>query len=317
MREVAQVVSYEIPLAPCVVVPVLIAGTMDLVEIGQPSGGLDLPLAAFFAPPFTFMTFCVYGTCAVASTNRAPFDLPEAESELVAGFLTEYSGFRWVIFFMAEYAAMFVVSGLAAILFLGGWNGPIPIAPWLGLTPENGAILGWIGNLFGMCNFIAKAVFGVTCMIWARWTLPRLRIDQVMTTCLKYCVPLASAMMAGAMLWCYFLPDGVTATLQASGPSLWEATPVPIGTMRQHPARCMATGVRLGLQRANPGEWMTTDPINWHSVFFLLTRCEPARSPWRWSRPTNRAHGVLSGRVAGGGGGIVLSGGAHFLARSS
>ncbi len=81
-----------------------------------------------FHDPFTFVTFWIYVTCAVASTNRAPFDLPEAESELVAGFLTEYSGFRWVIFFMAEYASMFVVSGLAAILFLGGWNGPMPIA---------------------------------------------------------------------------------------------------------------------------------------------------------------------------------------------
>ena len=115
--------------------------------------------------PFTFVTFWIYVTCAVASTNRAPFDLPEAESELVAGFLTEYSGFRWVIFFMAEYAAMFAVSGLAAMLFLGGWNGPVPIAvDGSGLMRgdhEHGA-LGWIGNLLGMCNFIAKAVVGVT-----------------------------------------------------------------------------------------------------------------------------------------------------------
>jgi hypothetical protein len=101
--------------------------------------------------------------------------------------------------------------GLAAVLFLGGWNGPLPIATWLGLTPEHGAVAAWIGNLLGLCNFIAKAVIGVTCMIWARWTLPRLRIDQVMTTCLKYCVPLASAMMAGAMLWTYFFPDGAIA----------------------------------------------------------------------------------------------------------
>ena len=123
--------------------------------------------------PFTFVTFWVYCTCALASTNRAPFDLPEAESELVAGFLTEYSGFRWVVFFMAEYAAMFMVSGLGAVLFLGGWNGPVPVATWLGLSGDPNTILGWIGNLLGICNFVAKTVFGVVVMIWLRWTLPR------------------------------------------------------------------------------------------------------------------------------------------------
>lgn len=208
MREAAQVVSYEIPLALCVVVPVLIAGTMDLVAIGNRQAGWFLNWYVFH-DLFTFVTFWIYATCVVASTNRAPFDLPEAESELVAGFLTEYSGFRWVVFFMAEYAAMFVVSGFGAVLFLGGWNGPVPIATWLGLTPEHGAIAAWVGNLLGLCNFIAKAVIGVTCMIWLRWTLPRLRIDQVMATCLKYCVPLASAMLAGAMVWMYLFPGGL------------------------------------------------------------------------------------------------------------
>ena len=91
-----------------------------------------------FHDPFTFITFWVYFTCATASVNRAPFDLAEAESELVAGFHTEYSGLRWSIFFMAEYGSMFAVSGLAAILFFGGWNGPLPITDWLGLTPDHG-----------------------------------------------------------------------------------------------------------------------------------------------------------------------------------
>ena len=111
MREAAQVVSYEIPLALCVVVPVLIAGTMDFVEIGNHQAGWFTQWNLLH-DPFTFVTFWVYATCAMASTNRAPFDLPEAESELVAGFLTEYSGFRWVVFFMAEYAAIFAVCGL-------------------------------------------------------------------------------------------------------------------------------------------------------------------------------------------------------------
>jgi NADH-quinone oxidoreductase subunit H len=127
--------------------------------------------------------------------------------------LTEYSGFRWVFFFMAEYTAMFIVSGLGAVLFLGGWTGPIPIATLLGLTPEHGAIAAWIGNLLGMCNFITKAVIGATLIIWLRWTLPRLRIDQVMTTCLKYCVPLSSAMLAGAMIWSYLFPGGLISSV--------------------------------------------------------------------------------------------------------
>jgi NADH-quinone oxidoreductase subunit H len=215
MREAAQVVSFEIPLALCVVVPVLLSGSMDLVEIGNQQAGWFFPNWNI-CNPFAFVTFWIYVTCVVASTNRAPFDLPEAESELVAGFLTEYSGFRWVIFFMAEYASMFVVSGLGAVLFLGGWNGPVPIASWLGLAGDPTSVAGWIGNLLGLCNFLMKAVAGVTFMIWLRWTLPRLRIDQVMTTCLKYCVPLASAMMLGAMLWVYFLPGGLLTNLRHS-----------------------------------------------------------------------------------------------------
>jgi NADH-quinone oxidoreductase subunit H len=118
-----------------------------------------------------------------------------------------------VIFFMAEYPAMFVVSGLGSLLFLGGWNGPVPITSWVGLDGGPDTLAGWIGNLFGLANFISKAVLGVICMIWARWSLPRLRIDQVMTTCLKYCVPIASAMLAGAMIWMYCCPGGLTREL--------------------------------------------------------------------------------------------------------
>jgi len=210
IRESAQVISYEIPLALCVVIPVMIAGTMDLVKIGQGQAGWFTNWNVLH-DPFTFVTFWVYCTCALASTNRAPFDLPEAESELVAGFLTEYSGFRWVFFFMAEYAAMFMICGLGSVLFLGGWNGPVPIATWLGLGGDPNTILGWIGNLFGMANFVAKTVFGVVIMISLRWTLPRIRIDQVMTTCLKYCVPISSAMLLGAMLWMYAFPGGLIA----------------------------------------------------------------------------------------------------------
>ncbi len=209
MREAAQVVSYEVPMGMCIVVPVLIAGSMDLVTIGQMQGGWFTNWFIFH-DPFTFIIFWVYFTCATASVNRAPFDLAEAESELVAGFHTEYSGLRWSFFFMAEYGSMFAVSGLASILFFGGWNGPVPIVHWLGWDSPNAAgFLQYVGHLLGMLNFMFKCSMGVVLMMWVRWTLPRLRIDQVMTTCLKYCTPIAAVMFLGAVLWKYELPGGL------------------------------------------------------------------------------------------------------------
>ncbi len=211
MREAAQVVSYEVPIGLCVVVPVMIIGSMNLVTIGEAQAGW-LTNWLIFHDPATFCIFFVYFTCAVASVNRAPFDLAEAESELVAGFHTEYSGLRWSFFFMAEYGSMFLVSGLAAILFYGGWNGPVPIFSeilpyltgwkWAYEQGETGwRVLGYVSQVAGVANFIFKSVLFVTLMMWVRWTLPRLRIDQVMTTCLKYCVPLAAFFFFGAMAW--------------------------------------------------------------------------------------------------------------------
>ncbi|HEV3007276.1 MAG TPA: NADH-quinone oxidoreductase subunit NuoH [Pirellulales bacterium] len=207
MREAAQVVSYEVPMGLCVVVPVLIVGSMDLVTIGDFQKGWFTNWLIFH-DPFTFVAFWVYFTCATASVNRAPFDLAEAESELVAGFHTEYSGLRWSFFFMAEYGSMFAVSGLAAILFFGGWNGPVPLTDMLHLTHGAHAFLGYLGNFVGMLNFIFKCCLWVTFMMWVRWTLPRLRIDQVMKTCLKYCTPIAAATFAGAVFFTWWFPGG-------------------------------------------------------------------------------------------------------------
>jgi NADH-quinone oxidoreductase subunit H len=207
MREAAQVVSYEVPLGLCAVVPVLIVGSMDLVYIGDYQAG-PFWNWLIFHDPGTFIIFWVYFTCATASVNRAPFDLAEAESELVAGFHTEYSGLRWSFFFMAEYGSMMAVSLLASILFLGGWHGPIPVGDWLGLTFDNGPLLGYLGNLLGCINILLKGVVGVTVMMWVRWTLPRLRIDQVITVCLKYCVPIAAVCFLFATMWQFLLPNG-------------------------------------------------------------------------------------------------------------
>lgn len=208
MREAVQVASYEVPLALCAVIPVMIAGTMDLVTIGNMQRGMFWNWLVLH-DPFTFVAFWVYFTCAVASVNRAPFDLAEAESELVAGFMTEYSGFRWGVFMMGEYAAMLAVSCLATILFLGAWNGPIPVVTWLGLGADAGPVAAWLAGAAGACNFLFKAVLGVCVMIWVRWSLPRLRIDQVMATCLKYCIPLAAVCFLGAAVWLLLLPGGV------------------------------------------------------------------------------------------------------------
>jgi len=199
MREAAQVVSYEVPMALCVLVPVLVAGTMSLSAFGRQQEGF-LYNWYIFHDPFTFGAFWVYFTCATASCKRAPFDLAEAESELVAGFHTEYSGLRWSYFFMGEYASMFAVSGIATLLFLGGWNtGLLPV------DPANWSPI--LGGLFDAGVFISKGFLLVVVMMWVRWTLPRLRIDQVMETCLKYLLPLSCVLLLGAALWQVAMPN--------------------------------------------------------------------------------------------------------------
>jgi NADH-quinone oxidoreductase subunit H len=199
MREAAQMVSYEVPLGITAVIPVVAAGTMNLGEIvAMQSGGFWNWFV--LRDPFTFFAFFVFFTVTLASNKRAPFDLAEAESELVAGFHTEYSGMRWSFFFLAEYASMYFVSALGAILFLGGW--------WTGLGGLDAWVTqnlgGYALRLLGFIVLLTKAGFLVFVQIWIRWTLPRLRIDQVMTTCLKYLVPLSCALFLGAVLWPLF-----------------------------------------------------------------------------------------------------------------
>ena len=210
MREAAQMISYEIPMAICVVIPIIAAGSLNLNEIGGMQSG-HLGNWLIFNDPFTFLAFFVYFVCATASCKRAPFDLAEAESELVAGFLTEYSGFRWSFFFLAEYASMFAVSGIAALLFLGGWHTGIPgLDGSLVDLRETGGIPGYLINVLGFLVFLVKSSLLVCVQIWVRWTLPRLRIDQVMMTCLKYLVPITCFLFLGSILW----PLALSATLE-------------------------------------------------------------------------------------------------------
>ena len=202
VREAAQVVSYEVPRAMCVVVPVCVAGTLNLNVIGTQQQGWFWEWNVFH-DPFTFVAFFIFFITATASCKRAPFDLAEAESELVAGFHTEYSGIRWSYFFLAEYGSMFAVSGLAALLFLGGWHtGFLPFEP----SVEFGF---WAGNLLNLAVFIGKCRVLVLVMMWMRWSLPRLRIDQVMMTCLKYFLPISCVLLVGVCLWQLVVPAAV------------------------------------------------------------------------------------------------------------
>ncbi|MGH7163409.1 MAG: complex I subunit 1/NuoH family protein, partial [Planctomycetota bacterium] len=188
MREVAQVVSYELPLAISAMCPVLAAGTLSLVGITDAQAGhlfhwyllKDGVYAVAMVP--AFLVFYVSG---LAAAKRAPFDLPEAESELTAGFHTEYSGMRFGMFFLPEYALMLSISGVISALFLGGYHDP------LGLSAPGGHFHGvfWWGLLW----FFLKTTILFLSQIALRWTLPRLRIDQVMYLCYKVLLPLALA----------------------------------------------------------------------------------------------------------------------------
>ncbi len=240
MRESAQMVSYEIPLAICGLVPIVAVGSLDLAVIGDYQRGLFTNWL-IFNNPFTFIAFFVYFTVATAGCKRAPFDLAEAESELVGGFHTEYSGMRWSFFFMAEYAAMFLVSMVAAILFLGGWNTGLPVLSSLLDNPPAGptwSVLGvnfnlgaYVIHLIGMVVIVTKASILVVVQIWVRWTFPRLRIDQVMMTCLKYLVPISCFLFLGATLWPLIL-------LSALGRPTISIS--PLGELAPRPARVSA-----------------------------------------------------------------------------
>ena len=200
MREACQMISYEIPMGLALLIPVVCVGSLSLGTIVESqSGGWFHWLV--FDNPFIFVAFVSYFIASLASLKRAPFDLPEAESELVAGFLTEYSGFRWSLFFFAEYTAMFVVAGLATILFMGGWHSPLPAAWGDGLGDAWWAA-GLKGVLFsGPIWFILKCVFFLFVQLWIRWTLPRIRLDQVLYACVQVLLPLTMALLLGTTLW--------------------------------------------------------------------------------------------------------------------
>ena len=175
MRAVAQMVSYEIPLVLSAVIVVMMVGSLNAAEIaGAQTGG-----NWFVFSPWGFAAFVIFFIAALAETNRSPFDLPEAESEIIAGYFTEYSGFKFALFFLGEYIAMFAISGLAVTLFLGGGDGP-------GLDA-----FAHVAFQLAVIWFLAKIFALIAVMIWLRGTLPRLRVDQLMGFAWKFMLPLS------------------------------------------------------------------------------------------------------------------------------
>ncbi len=197
LRTAAQIVSYEIPTAIIIIVMAMLAGTLSLHEFSEMQTSsfwnwwiLGGPVAAtsgigkVILIPFMVAAFIIMYISTLAEVNRTPFDLPEAESELISGYHTEYSGMKFAFFFLAEYANMFAVSAIIATVFFGGYQSPI----------------GYLGNSLGIPGlipfeqffwFASKGIFFVFVQMWLRWTLPRVRIDQLMVLCWKYLIPYA------------------------------------------------------------------------------------------------------------------------------
>jgi NADH-quinone oxidoreductase subunit H len=196
LRAAAQVISYELNVGLAIVGVLLLAGSLSLVKIAEVQAGGFWHWFVFALPFPQIFAFVVYVISSVAETNRLPFDLPEAESELVAGFFTEYSGMRFAFFFLAEYANMILVSCIAAALFLGGWNAPYPGT----LLPVN---LAWAE---GVVWFTVKVYFFLFLFFWLRATLPRLRYDQLMRFGWKVMLPIALANIVLTSIFAYFFP---------------------------------------------------------------------------------------------------------------
>jgi len=212
MRSAAQIISYEIPAGFALISVVMIAQTLNLQDISLQQGILSAEKTKFlgfwdvsatggilswniFRAPHLIISFVIYFIASLAESNRAPFDIPEAESELVAGFHTEFTGLQFALVFLAEYAMMFLVSMVGVILFLGAWNTPLPnigavqLATWT------------TGTGFGIFWILAKTLTLVAIQMWIRWTLPRLRVDQLMNLCWKVLTPLAFLCMLISGVW--------------------------------------------------------------------------------------------------------------------
>jgi NADH-quinone oxidoreductase subunit H len=223
MRSAAQIISYEVPLGISVLCACVLAQTLDLQEISFQQGILAKDQTSYllgikslgdvsfnggfltwnvFRMPILFFAWVIFFIASLAESNRAPFDLPEAESELVAGFQTEYSGFRWAIIMLAEYAMMLLVSFVGVILFWGSWNTPFPnigsftLADWTTGTSGTPGL-----HIWGIFWLVSKTIFTVALQIWIRWTYPRIRLDQLTSLSWKFLTPAALVLLILCSFW--------------------------------------------------------------------------------------------------------------------
>ena len=192
MRAIAQMISYEVPLILSAVAVIMAAGSLSTVQVVAAQAGYWGIFPRWYVlTPWGLAGFILFMIAATAESNRSPFDLPEGESELVAGYYTEYSGFKFALFFLGEYLGLFAVSGLGITLFLGGWHAPLPG-------------LGWIPS---WAWFFTKLLALIAAFIWVRATLPRLRLDQLMGLAWKFMLPMTLVNILVAGLW-RFMPAG-------------------------------------------------------------------------------------------------------------
>jgi NADH-quinone oxidoreductase subunit H len=224
LRSAAQIISYEVPLGLSVLCVCVLTQTLDLQEISFQQGilvkdqtnflfgikslGVDITLTGgflswnIFRMPILFFAWVIFFIASLAESNRAPFDLPEAESELVAGFQTEYSGFRWAVIMLAEYAMMLLVSFVGVILFWGSWNTPLPNIVSLPLADWTTGTVGSLSlHLWGIFWLLSKTLFTVALQIWVRWTYPRMRLDQLTSLSWKLLTPVALVVLLFCSLW--------------------------------------------------------------------------------------------------------------------
>ena len=222
MRGASQIISYEVPVTLSILAAVLMAGGLSFGTITEAQGGLPHQWLIFHNP-FSFIAFFVLFIGALAEANRAPFDLPEAESELVSGYHTEFTGMRFAFFALAEYIEVFVLCGVCAALFLGGYKVPFGLGSGdfiiKNFPAAHPMLAKQVGNVIQLHVFLFKTLALYYVVIWIRWTLPRLRVDHLMTLCWKYMTPIGIFNLVGIAVWMYAFDGKSMLTLLTSAVS--------------------------------------------------------------------------------------------------